>query len=71
MNMLKESSGNFQLGGKDELNLELTVFFTADCRNLKVLNPGIKPLKDIWNLKRLWITPKSLSDFRTYCQVCS
>ena len=38
-------------------------------RNLEVLNPGIKSVKNLWNLKRIWITPKSLPDFRAYCQV--
>ena len=35
-------------------------------RNLEVLNPGIKSVKNIWNLKQVWITPKSLSHFSCY-----
>ena len=38
-------------------------------RNLEVLNPGIKSVKNIWNLKQVWITPKSLSHFHSFCQV--
>ena len=56
--------------GKDELNLKLTFFIVAGFfRNLEVLNPGIKSVKNIWNLKQVWITPKSLSHFRAFCQV--
>ena len=36
---------------------------------LEVLNPGIKSVKNIWNLKQVWITPKSLSHFRPFSQV--
>ena len=32
-------------------------------RNLELLNPGIKSVKNIWNLKQVWFTPKSLSHF--------
>ena len=38
-------------------------------RNLEVLHLGIKSVKHIWNLKRVWITPKSFCDFQAYCQV--
>ena len=38
-------------------------------RNLEVLHLGIKSVKNIWNLKRVWITPKSFCDFQAYCQV--
>ena len=70
MNMLKQCRDNFQYGGKDELNLKLTFFITAGFfRNLEVLNPGIKSVKNIWNLKQVWITPKSLSHFRPFSQV--
>ena len=68
--MLKQHRDNFQFGGKDKLNLRLAgclpqpaSFFT----DLEVFNPVIKSVKNIWNLKRVWITSKSLSDF--YCQV--
>ena len=70
MNLLKQRMDNFQSGGKDELNLNLIFFITAVFfRNLEVLNPGIKSVKNNWNLKQVWITPKSLSHFRTFCQV--
>ena len=70
MNMLKQRRGSFQCGGKDGLNLKLTFFIMAGFfRNLEVLNPGIKSVKNIWNLKQVWITPKSLSHFRAFCQV--
>ena len=70
MNMLKQCRDNFQCGGKDELNLKLTFCTTAGfIRNLEVLNPGIKSVQNIWNLKQVWITPKSLSHFRAFCQV--
>ena len=70
MNTLKQSRDNFQSGGKDELNLKLTFFITAGFfRNLEVLNPGIKSVKNIWNLKQVWITLKSLSHFRAFRQV--
>ena len=70
MNMLKQCRDNFQYGGKDELNLKLTFFITAGFfRNLEVLNPGIKSVKNIWNLKQDWITPENLSHFRAFCQV--
>ena len=36
-------------------------------RNLEVLRLGIKVVKNIWNLKRVWITPKSFCDFQAYC----
>ena len=53
--------------GKDELNLNLTFIIAAGFfRNLEVLNPGIKSVKNIWNLKQVWITPKSLSHFSCY-----
>ena len=70
MNMLKQRRDSFQCGGKDELNLKLT-FFIMDSifRNLELLNPGIKSVKNIWNLKQVWITPKSLSHFCAFCQV--
>ena len=56
--------------GKDELNLKLTFFIVAGFfRNLEVLNPGITSVKNIWNLKQVWITPKSLSHFRPFSQV--
>ena len=56
--------------GKDELNLKLIFFIVAGFfRNLEVLNPGIKSVKNIWNLKQVWIAPKSLSHFRAFCQV--
>ena len=62
MNMLKQRRDNFHCGGKDELNLKLTFFIMASFfRNLEVLNPGIKSVKSIWNLKQVWITPKNLS----------
>ena len=71
MNMLKQCRDNFQYGGKDELNLKLTFFITAGfIRNLEVLSPGIKSVQNIWNLKQVWITPKSLSHFCAFCQVC-
>ena len=38
-------------------------------RNLEVLHLGIKYVKNIWNLKQVWITPKSFCDFQAYCQV--
>ena len=64
MNMLKQCRDNFHCGGKDELNLKLTFFITAGfIRNLEVLNPGIKSVQNIWNLKQVWITLKSLSHF--------
>ena len=70
MNLLRQRRDNFQSGGKDELNLKLTFFITAGFfRNLEVLNPGIKSVKNIWNLKQDWITPESLSHFRAFCQV--
>ena len=70
MNTLKQSRDNFQCGGKDELNLKLTFFIMASFfRNLEVLNPGIKSVKNVWNLKQVWITPKSLSHFHSFCQV--
>ena len=70
MNTLKQRRDNFQCGGKDELNLKLTFFIMASFfRNLEVLNPGIKSVKNIWNLKQVWITPKSLSHFHSFCQV--
>ena len=70
MNMLKQCSDNFQCGGKDELNLKLTFFIMAGfIRTLEGLNPGIKSDQNIWNLKQVWITPKSLSHFRAFCQV--
>ena len=70
MNLLKQRGDNFQSGGKDELNLKLTFFITAGFfRNLEVLNPGIKSVKNNWNLKQVWITPKSLSHFRAFRQV--
>ena len=70
MNMLKQRRDNFQYGGKDELNLKLTFFITAGfIRNLEVLNPGIKSVQNIWNLKQVWITPKSLSHFCAFRQV--
>ena len=70
MNLLRQCRDNFQSGGKDELNLKLTFFITAGFfRNLEVLNPGIKSVKNIWNLKQDWITPESLSHFRAVCQV--
>ena len=70
MNTLKQRRDNFQCGGKDELNLNLTFFIMASFfRNLKVLNPGIKSVKNIWNLKQVWITPKSLSHFHSFWQV--
>ena len=66
-NMLKQHRDNFQYGGKDELYLKLTFFITAGFfRNLEVLNPGIKSVKNIWNLKQVWITPKSLSHFHAF-----
>ena len=40
-------------------------------RNVEVLHLGIKCVKNIWNLKRVWITPKSFCDFQAYCQVFS
>ena len=50
---------NFQFGGKDELNLKLTVFFTAVFffRNLELSNPGINLLKifGILNGVAVWI----------------
>ena len=68
--MLKQRRDNCQCGGKDELNLKLTFFIMASFfRNLEVLNPGIKSVKIIWNLKHVWITPKSLSHFHSFCQV--
>ena len=70
MNLLKQRVDNFQSGGKDELNLKLTFFITAVFfRNLEVLNPGIKSVKNNWNLKQVWITLKSLSHFRAFRQV--
>ena len=70
MNLSKQRRDNFQSGGKDELNLKLTFFITAGFfRNLEVLNPGIKSVKNNWNLKQVWITPKSLSHFRAFRQV--
>ena len=69
MNMLKQRRDNFQVGGKDKLNLKLTVFFYLTqkpdvfFRNAEVLNAGIKCVKNNWNLKRIWITPKSVHDF--------
>ena len=70
MNMLKQRRDNFQCGGKDELNLKLTFFIMASFfRNLEVLNPGIKSVKNVWNLKQVWITPKSLSHFHSFWQV--
>ena len=66
-NMLKQHRDNFQYGGKDELYLKLTFFITAVFfRNLEVLNPGIKSVKNIWNLKQVWITPKRLSHFHAF-----
>ena len=54
MNMLKQRRDNFQCGGKDELNLKLAFFITAGFfRNLEVLNPWIKSVKNIWNLIQL------------------
>ena len=41
---------NFQFGGKDELPHILRPFFSEI---LEVLNPGIKSVKNIWNLKRV------------------
>ena len=35
-------------------------------RNLEGLNPEIKSVQNIWNLKQVWITPKSLSHFSCY-----
>ena len=68
--MLKQRRDNFQCGGKHELNLKLTFFIMASFfRNLEVLNPWIKSVKNIWNLKQVWITPKSLSHFHVFCQV--
>ena len=50
MNLLRQRRDNFQSGGKDELNLKLTFFITAGFfRNLEVLNPGIKSVKNNWN----------------------
>ena len=70
MNMLKQCRDNFQCGGKDELNLKLTFCITAGfIRNLEVLNPGIKSVQNLWNLKQVCITPKSLSHFCAFCQV--
>ena len=70
MNMLKQRRDNFQCGGKDELNLKLACFIMAGYfRNLELLNPGIKSVKNIWNLKQVWFTPKSLSHFPALCQV--
>ena len=70
MNMLKQCRDNFQCGGKDELNLKLTFFIMTNFfRNLEVLNPGIKSVKNIWNLKQVWITPKNLSHFHSFCEV--
>ena len=70
MNMLKQCRDNFQCVGKDELYLKLTFFITVRFfRNLEVLNPGIKSVKNIWNLKQVWITAKSLSHFHAFCQV--
>ena len=52
MNM--QSRDNFQSGGKNELNLKLTFFIMVGFfRNLEVLNPGIKSVKNIWNLKQV------------------
>ena len=52
MNM--QSRDNFQSGGKNELNLKFTFFIMVGFfRNLEVLNPGIKSVKNIWNLKQV------------------
>ena len=70
MNMLKQCRNNFQCGGKDELNLKLTFFITAGFfRNLEILNSAIKSVKDLWNLRQVLITPKSLSYFHAFCPV--
>ena len=70
MNMLKQRRDNCRCGGKDELYLKLTFSITVRFfRYLEVLNPGIKSVKNIWNLKQVWITLKSLSHFRAFCQV--
>ena len=70
MNMLKQCRDNCRCGGKDELYLNLTFSITVRFfRYLEVLNPGIKSVKNIWNLKQDWITPESLSHFRAVCQV--
>ena len=70
MNMLKQRRDNCQCGGKDELYLNLAFSITVRFfRYLEVLNPGIKSVKNIWNLKQDWITPESLSHFRAVCQV--
>ena len=72
MNILKQCRDNFQFGGKDKLNLK--VFFTS-LKRWPVFSEiwkyynylGIKVVKNIWNLKRVWITPKSFCDFQAYC----
>ena len=59
--MLKQRRDSFQFGGKYELNLKLTVFFYSRfSQKFGSINPGIKSVKNICNLKRVWITPKSL-----------
>ena len=68
--MLKQSRNNFQCRGRDELNLKLTFVITAGFfRNLEVLNSAIKSVKNLWNLRQVWITPKSLSHFHAFCPV--
>ena len=70
MNMLKQRRDNCRCRGKDELYLNLTFSVMGGFfRYLEVLNPGIKSVKNIWNLKQDWITPESLSHFRVVCQV--
>ena len=70
MNMLKQCRDNCRCGGKDELYLNLTFSITVRFfRYLEVLNPGIKSVQNIWNLKQVWITPKSLSHFCAFRQV--
>ena len=70
MNMLKQRRNNFQYGGKDELNLKLTFFITAGFfRNLEILNSAIKSVKDLWNLRQVGVTPKSLSYLHAFCPV--
>ena len=69
--MLKQWRDNFQLGGKDKLNLKLTVFLRHVKAGRSSQRFGSFKSRDsicqnIWNLKRVWITPKSLSDFRAY-----
>ena len=66
---------NLQFREKYKLNLKLTVFFTSH-KSRPVFFQKVwsaksrdKICQNIWNLKGVWITTNSLSDFRAYCQV--